>query len=78
MVTGDDTRSLGFSRFVTRNGSPDGFPVAGSKRRPHTFRNPDRFDTKYSVCPSGDQRGLSSQNVPSETAVHWPPSAETT
>src|SRR5437016_14266785 len=33
---------LGFSKLVTRNGSPTPFPRAGSKRIPQTLKQPSR------------------------------------
>ena len=63
---------------VTGKGSPTGVPVASSIRRPHTFATPVRFDTKYRTRPSGPQRGLSSNHVPSVMARQAPPFARVT
>src|SRR5438067_1605503 len=45
---------------------------------PHTLKKPLRPETKYIVFPSGDQRGLSPQSLPSVIRVHAPPPAGTT
>lgn len=63
------------SKAVTRNGSPTGLPDAGAKWIPHTLKNPPRCERKKIVLPSGDQRGLSSRNLPVVICVCSPPEA---
>ena len=58
-ISGEMTK-LGESNWVSAKGSPIGVPRSGSNRTAHRLKyEVGRREMKYSVRPSGAQRGLS-------------------